>query len=67
MKTSLSSLFFMVFICGMSFSFIAISGEWLLTDKSIYQLNWLHNIKLGSLVGGGGGAIIWLAYRFKWL
>ncbi|MDC9607350.1 hypothetical protein [Xenorhabdus griffiniae] len=67
MKLSITSLILLIIVCAVAYSFILISSEWFLTNKSIYQLNWIKGLKLGCLIGGGIGAIIWLAYRFRLL
>lgn len=65
MKLSIYSLFFMIFIYGLFFSFLSLSGEWLLTDQSINQLNWVNSIKLGGFIGSSVGTVVWIVMRFN--
>lgn len=65
MKLSIYSLFFMIFIYGLFFSFLSLSGEWLLTDQSINQLDWVSSIKLGGFVGCSVGIVVWIVMRFN--
>lgn len=65
MKLSIYSLFFMMFIYGLFFSFLSLSGEWLLTDQSINQLDWVSSIKLGGFVGCSVGIVVWIVMRFN--
>ncbi|WP_109400233.1 hypothetical protein [Proteus sp. TJ1640] len=65
MKLSIYSLFFMIFIYGLFFSFLSLSGEWLLTDKSINQLDWVNSIKLGGFIGSSVGTVVWIVMRYE--
>ncbi|MEQ5326555.1 hypothetical protein [Proteus sp. fly-1008] len=65
MKLSIYSLFFMIFIYGLFFSFLSLSGEWLLTDQSINQLDWVNSIKLGGFIGSSVGTVVWIVMRFN--
>ncbi|MEB6856717.1 hypothetical protein NA898_01815 [Proteus cibi] len=65
MKLSIYSLFFMIFIYGLFFSFLSLSGEWLLTDQSIHQLDWVNSIKLGGFIGCSVGTVVWIVMRFN--
>ncbi|MCA6222364.1 hypothetical protein [Photorhabdus antumapuensis] len=65
MKSSIINLILLVIICAATYSFGLVAVEWLLTDRSIYQLDWMKSLKLGSLLGGIGGIVIWLMYRFN--
>lgn len=65
MKVSLNHLIILVIICGISFSLIFISSEWISTDKSIPELEWADGFKIGSIIGGCVGAAIWLMYKFN--
>ncbi|EEG83713.1 hypothetical protein PROPEN_04482 [Proteus penneri ATCC 35198] len=47
------------------FSFLSLSGEWLLTDKSINQLDWVNSIKLGGLIGSSVGTVVWIVMRYE--
>lgn len=65
MKLSIYSLFFMIFIYGLFFSFLSLSGEWLLIDQSINQLDWVNSIKLGGFIGSSVGTVVWIVMRFN--
>lgn len=65
MKLSIYGLFFMVFIYGLFFSFLSLSGEWFLTDKSINQLDWMNSIKLGGFIGSSVGTVVWIVMKFN--
>lgn len=65
MKLSIRSLLFLIFICAIVLSISAISIEWLLTDKSILDLEWKKGFKIGGIIGGGFGVFIWLMYKFN--
>ncbi|WP_445495102.1 hypothetical protein [Photorhabdus sp. SF281] len=67
MKRPLITLILLILAYGLTCSFGLVALEWILTDKNIYQLDWIKGFKMGSTLGGAGGAIIWLAYRFRWL
>lgn len=47
------------------FSFLSLSGEWLLTDQSINQLDWVNSIKLGGFIGSSVGTVVWIVMRFN--
>lgn len=55
----------MIFIYGLFFSFLSLSGEWLLTDQSINQLDWVSSIKLGGFIGCSVGIVVWIVMRFN--
>lgn len=65
MNVSLSHLVILVLVCAVSFSLIFVSSEWLLTDKSIIELEWKNGFEIGSIIGGCVGAAIWLMYKFN--
>lgn len=65
MKPSIRSLFFIILACAIVFSTSAISVEWLLTDKSILELEWKSGFEIGSMIGGCVGVAIWLMYKFN--
>ncbi len=65
MKPSIRSLFFIILACAIVFSISAISVEWLLTDSSIFDLEWRRGFEIGSMLGSCVGAAIWLMYKFN--
>ena len=65
MKLSIRSLLCLIFICAIVLSISAISIEWLLTDKSILDLEWKKGFKIGGIIGSGFGVFIWLMYKFN--
>ncbi|MBE8614143.1 hypothetical protein CYG68_17345 [Morganella morganii] len=65
MKVSLNHLIILIIICAMSFSLIFVFSEWILTDKSILELEWRSGFEIGSMIGGCAGAAIWLIYKFN--
>lgn len=65
MKVSLNHLVMLIIICALSFSLIFVSSEWLLTDRSILELEWKNGFEIGSMIGSCTGAAIWLIYKFN--
>lgn len=65
MRISLSHLIILIIICAVSFSLIFVASEWLVTDKSILDLEWRNGFEIGSIIGGCVGAVIWLMYKFN--
>lgn len=65
MKVSLNHLVIIIIICALLFSLIFVSSEWLLTDKSILDLEWKNGFEIGSMIGSCVGAAIWLMYKFN--
>lgn len=65
MKVSIRHLLYLILICAIVFSVSAISIEWLLTDKSILDLDWKKGFEMGCIIGGGVGIFIWLMYKFN--
>lgn len=65
MKVSLNHLVILIIVCALSFSLIFVSSEWLLTDKSILELEWKNGFEIGSMIGGCVGVAIWLMYKFN--
>lgn len=65
MKVSLKHLIILIIICAMSFSLIFVFSEWILTDKSILELEWKSGFEIGSMIGGCAGAAVWLIYKFN--
>lgn len=50
MKHPLIFLMLMIFVYALACSFAAFVIEWMLTDKTVFQLNWIRIAKMG---GGG--------------
>lgn len=65
MKLSFNYLILLMFICIVTCSLGFVASEWLLTNKSVYQLNWIDSLELGSLLGGGIGITFWLMFHFN--
>lgn len=65
MKPSMRSLLFLILICATLFAICAILVEWILTNRSILELAWKNGFKVGGVIGGCVGAVVWLMYRFN--
>ena len=65
MKISMRHLLYLILICAIAISVSTISIEWLLTDKSILDLDWKKGLEMGGIIGGGVGIFIWLMYKFN--
>lgn len=48
MKLSFNHLILLMFICIVTCSLGFVASEWLLTNKSVYQLNWIDSLELGG-------------------
>jgi|LNAP01.1.fsa_nt_gb hypothetical protein len=65
MKHPLIFLLLMIFIWCFMISCIGFFIEWLLTDKTILQLNWVRIFKNGGVIGCILGIGNWLMLRFN--